>query len=152
MDILTQKSIDDLNERVNSEIERIVGNNEEDFGWLSLNILRAEHEAIDKIQLLLTNKGLMPSSEYIEDENKEIHHFVSGFKWGKNYIKVNNKYYNFPEEVSITDFLKTKNWKQIELKVPHWYRLSGDKMGHAWVEFYISPINHVTGEKNEYWD
>lgn len=152
IELLTQEWIDETRARNQETINFIDRNGEEEVGWRSLAVARANQEAMDNCQKILDNNGLMKFDEYVKDADGNIKHFMYGFKWGKPWIKINGKYFNGKPDQEVDDMLAELNLTRITVSVPAWYRLDGDKIGHAWVRLYIAPVNHVTGEKNPYWE
>lgn len=41
---------------------------------------------------------------------------------------------------------------EVSVDLPIFYKLSGNGLGNVWVIGYESPVNHVTGERNPYWN
>jgi len=140
--------------------------NDDCFAFWSIHTDQATLEMDEDLLKLINNKGLKSSegiANFFEDNDGNLY---KGIPICKPYadmlviLKSGKKaWLDFAEEViddeeqwTFTKSAKKYGLHEVVKNIPVYYRLQGTSTGDVYVECYESPVNHVTGEKNQYWE
>lgn len=144
--------------------------NDDEDAFYSINTAEAAIDLQEQLLELIKHHGLKSSTGIVPFFKDEAGHLLKGRVINAPYadalvvlpngkkVWLKNEVIAGSEEAGDAEYglapkkLAKYGLHEVSVNIPVYYRLSGDAMGHAWPTAYESPVNHVTGEPNPYWN